>query len=300
MEKGIIFDIKRYAIHDGPGIRQTVFFKGCPLRCWWCHNPESFNSQCEIIYNKNRLAGKELPPNEEKVGYEISVNDLMKEIDKDIIFFDESGGGVTCSGGEPLLQPDFLKALLIQCKEYDIHTALDTSGYASESVLESVMDYVDLFLYDLKIIDSDNHKTYTGLSNKPIINNLKKLIEKNKNIVIRIPIIPDITDTKENICQIKQLLSSLMGVHTIRNEEKVNSQSYIADLGAVSSRQNQVWDVISYPVLSLLPFHQIANEKYKKFKLVNKMQGAVSPSQQSLEKLQADFENCGFKVNIGG
>jgi len=205
MIRGTIFDIKKYAIHDGPGIRTTVFFKGCPLRCRWCHNPEGQSSKPEMFVRPSRClkecseclsvcereaisrteispvidrercnsCGKcaEVCPAEaiEVVGRQMSVQEVMAEVEKDMIFHDESGGGVTFSGGEPLLQPVFLSTLLEKSKEKDIHTTVDTSGYASFEIMEEIAKNVDLFLYDLKIMDEKKHKEYTGKSNKVIL-----------------------------------------------------------------------------------------------------------------------------------
>jgi len=163
MEKGIIFNIKKFAIHDGPGIRTTIFFKGCPLGCDWCHNPEGIKSEIEIINNK-------------KIGYEIDKTNLMKIILKDKIFYEQSNGGVTISGGEPFAQIEFLKSILIECKKNKIHTTLDTCGYTTINEIKKIYNYVDIFLYDLKIIDEKKHVIYTGKSNKNILRNLKYLL----------------------------------------------------------------------------------------------------------------------------
>ncbi|MFX1514452.1 MAG: 4Fe-4S cluster-binding domain-containing protein, partial [Promethearchaeota archaeon] len=169
--KGIIFDVKKYAIHDGPGIRTTVFFKGCPLRCWWCHNPEGQKEGLETIIktqiDKNTLSDNQ----EETIGREVSVVEVITEIEKDQLFYDESGGGVTFSGGEPLMQPAFLNALLDACKEKELTTTLDTCGYASWNILKKIKDKIDLFLYDIKIIDNKEHQKYTGVSNNQILSN---------------------------------------------------------------------------------------------------------------------------------
>ena len=150
MNEGIIFDIKRYAINDGPGIRTTVFFKGCPLYCHWCHNPEGIDTNIEKL-NINKKINSKINQNE-IVGYKINKEDLTNEILKDIIFYNESGGGVTFSGGEPLLQIDFLHSMLIECKKNKINTAIDTCGYSTIKRIEKIYDYVDLFLYDLKFL----------------------------------------------------------------------------------------------------------------------------------------------------
>jgi len=199
--EGIIFDIKRYAIHDGPGIRTTVFFKGCPLSCWWCHNPESRALPVE----KFTLADKKT----ETVGRKITCVELIEIIKKDLIFYEESGGGVTFGGGEPLMQPEFLLTMLKRSKEEGLHTAVDTTGYASWPVLEKTAEFIDLFLYDIKLLDEELHIKYTGVSNKIIIENLRRLLEMNKKVVLRMPIIPGITNSIENLRQFKEFISSL-------------------------------------------------------------------------------------------
>ncbi|HOP88557.1 MAG TPA: glycyl-radical enzyme activating protein, partial [Acetomicrobium flavidum] len=204
---GLIFDVQRYSIHDGPGIRTTVFFKGCPLKCWWCHNPEGIDSGKELMYFEYKCmhcgtcahvcpigaiefdgtpiirrsmciacgnCSAACPSDALKlIGREYTVGELMKEIERDVLYFDNSGGGVTFSGGEPLYQHEFLLEVLKECKKIDIHRTLDTSGFAPQEVLASVMDYVDLFLYDLKLIDEKEHIKYTGVSNAQIKENLR-------------------------------------------------------------------------------------------------------------------------------
>src|SRR6056297_2087907 len=157
-----IFDIKHFAVHDGPGIRQTIFFKGCPLNCWWCHNPESQNKTPENYTQTNKLDGKTFRK-EATLGYQISVEELIKIIVGDQIFFEESGGGVTFSGGEPLMQSDILLEILKRCKENNIHTCIDTTGFASGETLQVIAEKNDLFLYDLKLIDDELHQKYTGV-----------------------------------------------------------------------------------------------------------------------------------------
>jgi len=205
-KKGIIFDIKKYAIHDGPGIRTTIFFKGCSMGCQWCHNPESKNFGVEEFAVKDQV---EKLTKSQTVGYEIFADDIMGKIEKDRVFYDESGGGVTFSGGEPLVQMNFLLKILMECKKSKIHTTVDTCGETSWKNFEKIIDYVDLFLYDLKIIDNVLHNKYTGVSNKRIHDNLKKLIESGKQIEIRIPLIPNITDTDINLNNLIDFISSL-------------------------------------------------------------------------------------------
>jgi pyruvate formate lyase activating enzyme len=234
--KGIVFDIKKFSIHDGPGIRTTVFFKGCPLSCWWCHNPESQAPEPELVFQKSRCIrcgtclevcaqgaiswdGDVVSTNREKcvlcgacveacyaeartiVGQEMTVAQVMAEIERDIAFYDESGGGVTFSGGEPLSQRDFLSALLQACKEKEIHTAVDTCGFATWETCDSVREHVDLFLYDLKLMDDAKHRKFTGVSNELILRNLQMLSTREHNITLRVPIIPGINDDDKNIRQ---------------------------------------------------------------------------------------------------
>jgi len=244
MHTGLIFDIKRYAINDGPGIRTAVFFKGCPLDCWWCHNPESKRRMPEMMYRQNRceLCGDCIPicpqggillvdgvlvtkPGfcqdcgecaeacvygaRELVGREMTLTQVMKEIQRDVVFYDQSGGGVTLTGGEPLFQPTFTNALLRRCKEQEIHTILDTSGYASWKVISKAAKYTDLFLYDLKLMDDERHRKYTGVSNSLILANLKNLCAIGAQVIIRLPLIPGVNDDEENLTHMRQFLEEL-------------------------------------------------------------------------------------------
>lgn len=261
---GIIFDIKKFAIHDGPGIRTTIFFKGCPLTCWWCHNPESQNFKPEKFINPKTIEnGSEKV---EIIGKEVSVNDVFKEIEKEIIFYDESKGGVTFSGGEPLSQPEFLRSLLILCKNNGIHTVLDTSGYATEEILKQIKDYVDLFLYDLKFIDNAKHEKYTGVPNQQIIKNLIQLSENGSNIIIRIPIIPGINDDEDDLNKMRDFISGLNNIQGI----------------------------------DLLPFHKIGKNKYIKLNLPYKMDNYNEPSSELMEKIKLKFDSTNVPVKIGG
>lgn len=283
MDTGTIFNIQRYSVHDGPGIRTTVFFKGCPLRCWWCHNPESQSHTREIMFSMERCIGcgsctrnclhgaigvkdgkaiidREdcLFPNEcdqcfqscptnaiELIGRKIGINEVMKEIQKDLIFYDQSGGGVTFSGGEPLSQLEFLSNLLDSCKREGIHTVVDTSGYISWEKLSHIAPKVDLFLYDIKLINNDKHKKYTGVCNNLILENLIKLSKGNNKIFVRIPIIPGINDDEKNIIETGEFLSKL-------NIAQVN----------------------------LLPYHNIGLNKYKKLRVSCELLEVNSPSEE--------------------
>ena len=298
---GIVFDLKRYAIHDGPGIRTTVFLKGCPLKCLWCHNPESWapgpelylrNSRCircgkclqacvnkAITINNGKILTDPqkcshcgactevcLADAREMIGKTFTVNNLMKEIEKDIIFFDDSGGGVTFSGGEPLAQPDFLLQLLIQSNIREIHTCLDTSCYADQNLIKTVAPYTDLFLCDLKHMQTLKHKELTGVGNEIILQNITCLSTLNKPIIIRIPLIPGLNDHDENIEATRRYVLNLKGVKRI----------------------------------DLLPYHSGGREKTSR--LLNKINifEAQTQSEQQLEKIAAQLRQTGLEIKIGG
>jgi len=266
MTKGLIFDIKRYALHDGPGIRTTVFLKGCAANCWWCHNPESQAPEIEKSVRINRF-DQSIIEEEEIIGREISIDELMTEISKDQVFFDESGGGVTISGGEPLMQPEFLREILIRCQETGLSATLDTTGYAPSAVFDSIIDFVDLFLYDIKFIDDRLHQKYAGVSNNNILTNLKTLVKKKKSLILRLPVIPGITDQKKNIEEILYFILNLKQ-------------------GGMK--------------IDLLPYHKIARHKYEKLNKEYLMCNTNLPSSDTMNLLKKKFEAAGFKVNIGG
>lgn len=228
--QGVVFDIKHYAVHDGPGIRQTIFFKGCPMRCQWCHNPESQSAQIEKYCQQNHL-GEKVFMRDKKIGWVATTEELLKEIEKDVVFFEESGGGVTFSGGEPLEQFDFVYDLAYKCKERGIHTAIDTCGYAGTKQIDQLTKVIDLFLYDLKLIDSEEHYKYTGVENDLIISNLRFLDMLEQEVIVRFPLIPDITTRPENVKGMVELMSSLTNIKKI----------------------------------DVLPYHNIAKEKYTRF-----------------------------------
>jgi len=249
---GTIFDIKRFAIHDGPGIRTTIFFKGCPLHCSWCHNPEGIESRFELMPNSSRCAAdcteclKVCPDILAKkdgrivleravrgdalcsrcadacvydalrlVGKRVTVEDIAAEVEKDRIFYDQSKGGVTFSGGEPLLQPVFLSELIDELKTRGFHLALDTSGFAAWEVLERIAGKCDLILYDLKTMDDAMHRKYTGVSNRLILDNLRRLSTIGKPIWVRIPFVPDVNDDEENMRRTADFLRPLPNIKRI-------------------------------------------------------------------------------------
>jgi pyruvate formate lyase activating enzyme len=302
MEKGVIFDIKRYAIHDGPGIRTTVFLKGCSLRCPWCHNPEGVEEGREVMFRPERCATdcraclSLCPQNAlkkngsaivldrtecdlcgicteacafevfEVVGREMTAEQLVREIEKDRVFFEESGGGVTLSGGEPLVQTDFLEVLLERLNSQKIHTVLDTSGCVSRKNMERISDRVDLFLYDLKIMDEEKHRELTGESNLSILENLCVLAERGKNIVIRVPLIMGITDDDQNILRMAELLERMKTV------KKIN----------------------------FLPYHKGGSEKHRRLGKEGSYPEYLPPTGERIERLEKICSDRGFFVKTGG
>lgn len=233
METAKIFDIQRNSFVDGPGIRTTVFFKGCNLDCKWCHNPESKSHDTQMMFYKDKCTGcgkcAEVCPNKlescdfcgkctvfcpsdaRKVcGREITANDLIKELVKDKMFYETSGGGVTFSGGECMLQIDFLEEILRLCKENGLHTAVDTAGNVPYEYFERILPYTDLFLYDVKCFDEALHKEGTGVSNKRILENLKMLSDKtDAQIIVRIPVMKGFNGNIEEMKKISGYLSGL-------------------------------------------------------------------------------------------
>ena len=238
--KGTLFHIKPFAIHDGPGIRTTLFFKGCPLQCAWCHNPEGLSPSPHLLLHPDRCiachACMDICPEgspfnattleptcplcgacisacpaqaRELIGASKTVEEVMARVLKDRLFFQTSGGGVTFSGGEPLSQPEFLIALLTACGNEALHRTVDTSGHAPRSVLTEVARKTDLFLFDLKHMDSKKHLRFTGVGNETILSNLAFLSEKKANLWVRMPLIPGFNDDKKAISQAGDFLSGL-------------------------------------------------------------------------------------------
>ena len=231
MKNATIFDIQRASFVDGPGIRTTVFFKGCNLKCKWCHNPESQSFHKQMLFYQEKCTGcgkcKEKCKNDlvscdlcgtcalycpndarEICGKTYTIDEVFKEIYKDKSLYDKTGGGATFSGGECMLQIDFLIEILKKCKENGIHTAVDTAGHLPYEYFERILPYTDLFLYDVKCFDSKKHEKYVGVGNEQIFDNLKKLLSIGKKIWVRIPTIADINDSEEEMNKIKSFFTN--------------------------------------------------------------------------------------------
>ncbi|MGA2269739.1 MAG: glycyl-radical enzyme activating protein [Bryobacteraceae bacterium] len=289
----------RYSTQDGPGIRTTVFFKGCPLSCWWCHNPESQSSQPELLYFEERCrhCGDCLAACPEHAieqvdgivrtsalcrrcghctevcqaearqiaGRRLTISEILTEIEKDLVFFEESRGGVTLSGGEPLAQPRVASALLGACRELGIGTVLETCGYAPSGVFLDVALGADLVLFDLKLMDPARHKQYTGVSNRRILRNLEELVARGRAVTVRIPVMPGINDAEDEIRHFARYLAALPA--------------------------SQV---------ELLPYHHIGAGKYQRLGLTYRLRDARPPAEADLARFSDALARAGVSVRVRG
>ena len=288
MNEGTVFNIQRYSTQDGPGVRSTVFMKGCPLSCAWCHNPESQAPRPEILRMENRCMGCGLCSDAERqarparkserdldacptgalqqVGREVEASALVQELLRDRIFFDQSGGGVTFSGGEPLLQASFLTESLERLRSESVHTALDTCGFAPWEDLRDAARWSDLVLYDLKLMDEARHREATGQSNRLILDNLRALSRVHPAIWIRVPVIPGINDDDANLEATARFLVGLPGVRRV----------------------------------DLLPYHGTGEAKFARLGKPYPLDQLRPPTPQRLEDLAGIFRARGLDTTTGG
>jgi pyruvate formate lyase activating enzyme len=264
---GLIFSVKRYSVHDGPGIRVTFFMKGCPLNCAWCHNPEGISPYPETTTRTDRVGEKEFSKSEE-IGKYYTVENILEILEKERVFIEHSDGGVTFSGGEPMLQPEFLLEALKACKAKGYHTAVDTSGYSSAENYKSIMPFTDLFLFDIKHLEESKHVEFTGVSNKCINENYILLLNSGKDVMVRVPVIPGFNNDLDHIERLKSFF------------EKTKTPGLIK--------------------LSLLPYHKIGSSKYKRLGKQNLMEDISQPSPEYMQELKEFFADTGIKVKVGG
>ena len=296
---GTVFNVMHYALHDGPGIRTVVFLKGCPLACRWCHNPESQNPGPELMITAERCIGCRdcltacptgaatlvdgvpgatdacmacgrcvdvcLTGARTIAGRTMTVEEVMSELVRDRVFFEESGGGVTFSGGEPLMQAAFLTSLLEACQDEGVSTAVETCGMTDQGELLAMADKVDLFLYDVKLMDAVRHAETTGVGNETILANLAALVETHARIIIRFPVIPGVNDDRDNVDLMVAMMRQL-GLHEI----------------------------------DLLPYHRIGTDKYRRLGRPYELAELQAPSTEVMESVRRVFADAGIEVRVGG
>ncbi len=255
--KGRIFDIQKYSVHDGPGIRTIVFLKGCALRCRWCCNPEG--QEFEVQHMKSGDTSK-------LVGRDVSAAEVFEEVKKDLNYYRRSGGGLTLSGGEMLLQPDFALALLQLAKRHGISTAVESTGFAPFETIDRLLPYIDVYLLDVKHINGEKHKAFTGQDNTLILENAVKIAAKAIRCVVRVPTIPGFNDTEAEIREIARFAAEKMQVKEI----------------------------------NLLPYHRLGKDKYTGLDRDYAMGDALPPSMEKMERLEQVCKEFGLQTKIGG
>lgn len=296
--KGVIFNIQKFSIHDGVGIRTLVFMKGCPLRCIWCSNPESQNPGVEIMDVKAKCSGcgkcvskcqnDAIEPNtydinrdicikcgnctqfcfaecKKIVGQTVTINELMKIIEKDRVFYRNSGGGVTVGGGEPTMQSGFVTEFLKACRKAHIHTAIETCGYGAWERIESVFEYTDQVFFDLKCMDNEAHKNFTGVENTTILCNAANVAEMNKEVVFRVPLVPGINDSDDNIRK---------------------TGAFVKDLAEYNNNIS----------IELLPYHNFGKDKYKWLNVEYKLEDTMAPLSENVSRYNEMLLGMGLNV----
>ncbi len=292
---GVVFHIMRFSVHDGPGMRTAVFLKGCPLSCWWCHNPESQEFEPEVLYSAEqcslcgeciaacphhaieRTAGRmtvnsacvrcatcvETCGREARnvAGTTMTAAEVLAKIERDVIFFDQSGGGVTFTGGEPLCQPEFLEVLLRACRERRIHTAIETCGAAPRETLLRAAGLADLVLYDVKLINERRHRQYTGAGNRNVLENLRALTARHRAVIVRVPVVPGINDSAEDRRELREFLAE------------------------AAPRQ-----------VELLPYHSTGAEKYRRLGREYRMERTPAPGDAEMAEFTEELRAAGIAV----
>ena len=284
----LIFDIKRYAINDGPGIRTTIFVKGCPLRCVWCHNPEGWSPQPQVLYKRLKCIGchtceqegfvvDDCPTKAREVcGREYTMDELMAEVEKERVIMEDSGGGVTICGGEPLMHPEGTLEILRELGRRGFHRTVDTTLYAQPDVVKAVAQECELLLIDLKLMDSEKHRLYTGVGNELILQNIRLIAEAGHDFRIRIPLIEGINADEQNIEATARFLYSL---HSSPSQGGVGGGS-----------------------VHLLPYHDVGKDKHLRMGSRYNPQGypMATPTDETLQRCRQQLEAYGLHVIIGG
>ena len=297
---GLIFDVQRFSLHDGPGIRTLVFMKGCPLTCAWCSNPESQQTRPEVMYYKDKciecFSCITACPNSEVlrqkwplvldecegcgscvtacyaearqlIGRQVMVDEVLETVLRDVVFYEESGGGITVGGGEPTLQADFVIRFLEQCREHSLHTAIETCGFTSWEIFSRVLQHVDLLLLDIKHMDTDRHKAQTGVGNEQILENARRAAAGGQDIIIRLPLIPGFNDGTDHLTQLGKFM---------RDE--------------LSPARR----------IDILPYHSTGESKSTRLGKAYGLNGASLQSPQEISNVQEILQSHDLDVKIGG